>query len=166
MKKAIARLLIAAILIVICLPVQAEAAQFRSTQALLAALNEAEIAYTIGGLDDDGDERVRIPYRDANNFEYTIHLFFDDNEENCYLRVWNIINYAEVDFSKILRVCNSLNNKYNYVCFNADETDNTVTATMDTIYRDNDVGEIVLEAVQHMMSIIEKSYPSLEVYDQ
>lgn len=144
----------------------AVSAQLNSTKAFLATLDENDIKYTVVGLDDDGDEQITVSNKDDNGFEYTFNLFFDSDEENCYIRVWNIIHYSDADFSKVLRTCNSLNDKYNFLRFTADESDNMVTAAIDLIYRDNDVGEIVLEALMASARILEAAYPDLSVYAQ
>ena len=165
MKKALAFLLVSLLVVGLCMPTYAVTAQYKSTQAFIEKLDEVGLKYSLSSPDEDGDELVKINNKDDNGFEYTIRLYFDENEENCFIRVWNIIHYSDFYFSKVLRVCNSLNYKYRYLRFYADESDNTVTASIDLIFRDNDVGEIAMEAVVTTASILEKAYPSLEIYD-
>lgn len=166
MKKFLVLALSVLLLVGSALPAYAVAPQYKSTQAFVATLDEKDISYTVVGVDPDEDEHVRVSNTDDNDFSYTINLYFDPNEENCSVRVWNIISYSDADYAKVLRTCNALNYKYKYIRFYADESDNTVTASIDLIYRDHDVGEIVLEAVVHMASILEKGRPDLLVYDK
>lgn len=166
MKKILAMLLALVLTIGVCMPALAINAQYSSTKAFLSALDEMDITYTVNGINDGNYEDVSIENTDDNGFTYTIRLFFDENEENCSIRVWNIIHFNDADFSKLLRTCNTLNNEYNYVCFSVDESDNTITATMDLIYRTNDVDQIVLEAILRMANILEDVYPQLAVFDK
>ena len=103
---------------------------------------------------------------DDNGYSYTMCFFFENNEENAAIRVWDIITYSDADFSKVLRVCNALNTEYKYVNFNAEESDNTVTAAVDFIFRNNDVGPIIKEGLLHLVNILEDAYPRLSVYAQ
>ena len=166
MKKILSLLLVAVLTIGFCTAAYAVAASYYSTQAFLAELDEKGITYTVVGLDEDNDEKVKVNNTDDNGFSYTINYFFDDQQENCSLIVWNIINYDDVDLAKVLRVCNSLNKDYKYIRFYVDESDNTVTAQYDSIFRTNDIDEILWEATLYMVDILEEAYPTLAVYDK
>ncbi len=166
MKKFLAMILMTALLMGVCLPAQAVEAQYNSTKALLAEMDAIGITYTVLGVNEDGYERVTINNEDDNGFEYTLYFFFEDNEENASIRVWDIITYSDADFAKVLRVCNALNTEYKYVNFNAEESDNTVTAAVDFIYRTHDVGPIVKEGLLHLVNILEDAYPRLSVYNK
>ena len=70
----------------------------------------------------------------------------------------------QADTLRLMYVCNTLNDSYNYTCWYVDETDNTITCSMNLIYRDDNVDEVVTEAMVYMMKIIEAAYPSLSPY--
>lgn len=137
-------------------------AAYSTTQEFLNVLEKEDIRYSIKAIDKDGDEPVSIDWGNNQIFKY----FFSEDMETTSLRVWNIITYNDIDLIKVLRVCNSLNCNYRYVCFSVDETDNTITAAIDIIHRQNDVGEIVWEATLHMINIIDDGYQLLSVYDK
>lgn len=166
MKKFLAVLLASLLIAGLCMPAHAVTAQYKSTQAFADILDSLEITYSLSGPDSDGDELISIENEFDNGYECTFHVYFNSHEENCYIRVWNIISYDDADFSKVLRACNTLNNQYKYVRFYADESDNTVTASLDLIFRDNDVDQIVLEALLTAVSILEDAYPALEIYNK
>lgn len=166
MKKTLALLLTLVLTISVCLPAMAATAQYPSTKAFLTTLDEADINYTVNGINENNYEEVSVANTDDNGFSYTIRLFFEDNNENCGIRVWNIIHFNDADFSKLLRICNTLNNDYKYISFSVDESDNTITASMDLIYRSHDIGDIVLEAVLRMASILQDTYPQLAAFDK
>ncbi len=175
MKKALALVLAMLLVIGIALPACAATAKLRSTQAFLKALDEQEITYTILYSDNDND-CITVDNIDDNGFAYTIRVFFDSYEENCSIRVWDIMKSLDADFAKVLRTCNSLNSKYKYLKFYADESDNTAVAAMDLSYRtdgalvnlssrDNKIGDILMEAIYNTVQILEIGYPDLSLYD-
>ena len=162
MKKFLAALLVSMLCLSLCATASA-ATEFSTTQSFLTMMDDAEMKYTNNGLDSDGDEHVSMSYRDDYS-SYTIHYFFEDNLEHTSIFVWNIIEFDAKDALHVMQVCNELNARYNYTCWYVDETDNTVTCSMNLIYRDDNVGLVVTEATVYLMEIIEHGYPSLAVY--
>lgn len=165
MKKLFAALLAGILCVAACTAAFAADAQFSTTLAFLTILDEAEMKYTNHGVDDDGDEHVSMGIGN-DNFSYRIHYFFEGDQEHTAIFVWNIIEFDAEDAVKVMQACNTLNTRYNYTCFYVDETDNTVTCSMNLIYRDDNVGLVVTEATLYLMQIIEQAYPSLAVYAQ
>ena len=167
MKKLLSLTLALLLLAGLCTTAFATEAQYASTKAFLALMDEKGIHYSVEGIDANGYEKVYINNTDTDiNFSYTIKYFFDDGGENCSLRVWDIITFTDADFAKVLRTVNSLNGQYKYVKFTVEESDNTVTASIDTIFRTHDIDQILWEATLYVVDIIEAGYPSLSVYDQ
>lgn len=163
MKKILSALLLLVMCAAACVPALAETAQFSSTRSFLSLLDEADMKYTVRGIDEDGDEYVTVKVSDENT-AYTIYYFFESDQEHTAIFVWNLIEFDPADTLKVMQVCNTLNYEYNYSCFYVDETDNTVTCSMNLIYRDDGVGLVVTEATLYLMEIIEVAYPSLAVY--
>lgn len=167
MKKLFALIMAAMMLFCACTTAFAATASYSSTQAFCNLLDAKGVKYELGGLDSNNNEKLSIHNNDStNDFSYTIRYFFDDGQENCSLRVWDVISYSDADFAKVLRAVNKLNFDYKYVRFYLDESDNTVTAAIDTIYRTHDIDQILWEATMYVVNILEVAYPILSVYDQ
>lgn len=164
MKKFLSILLLTAFSMMICGSAFAEA-EYATTKAFVAVLEETDTQYVCQGVDADGDDHVAVLMSSAE-IPYTIHCYFEDDLQHTAIFVWNIITFDAEDTLKVMHVCNTLNATYNYVCFYVDETDNTVTCSMNLIYRDDNVGQVCAEAMLYLMSIIEDAYPSLSDYDQ
>ena len=137
----------------------AASAELSSTKAFLKWADRNDIVYEYVGI-DDSYERVRVE-NEGEAFDYTIQYFFDVNEENASLRVWDVFAFDEDDFSKACVLCNTLNGDYKYVSFFA-EDDNTITACIDLIFRDNDVDAIMAEATDFMVRILDDAYPTIK----
>lgn len=167
MKKLFVLTLACMMLIGLCTTAFATEAQYASTKAFLALMDQKGVNYTVTGMDSNNNEMVSIKNTDSDiNFSYTIKYFFDPEEENCSLRVWDIITFTDADFAKVLRTVNTLNCRYKFVRFTVDEDDNTVTAAIDTIFRTHDIDQILWEATLYVVDIIEGAYPDLAVYDK
>ena len=137
-------------------------AVYSSTRAFLTYMDSIGIKYTYGGIDSDGDEKIVIANHDTDiDFIYDIVLFFDANNQNCYIYIWNVIEYERSNSLEIFNLCNALNGEYRYVTFEADTGDSTITLRMDLIFRSQGVDEIVWEALLRMANILGDAYPTL-----
>ena len=165
MKRILVLLLAAMLSISVCAVSQAETAQYYTTQEFLDYLDQENVYYTLEGVDNAGYEVVKVSNK-GDAFTYDIKYFFDDGFENTGLRIWNVIKYSDADFTKVLRVCNSLNSQYRYAKFVADESDNTVTCSMDLMYRANNIAEIHWEATLRIVDIIDSGYEALSIYNK
>ena len=138
-------------------------AQYRSTRAFIDALEAEDYSYDYEGIDDDGDELVIVGFN-IEGGSVDLRFYFDENEENANVRAWNIIDYELVDWTNVVQVLDGLNGDYNYVRFYTDDYDNSVTAAIDLIFRENDVGAICLEAIYYMVTSVEEALPLLTPY--
>lgn len=167
MKKLLSALLCALLTMSLCTGALAATATFSSTRSALSYLDSIDITYELYGLDEDGDELVIIPNTDSEvGAEYDVYCFFDQNGENCYIYIWNLITFDDADYLKVLQACNDINDTYRFVTFTVDPSDNTVYVTVDLIYRDNDVDQIFWEGLCHAVNIIHETYPSLAPYNK
>lgn len=165
MKKLITVLLLAVLCMGLSAPALAEVPSYEVTKSFVAVLEKNELAYEFEGKISNGEERISMFNRDEN-FSYTINIFFDEDNDQASVYVWNIITFADEDFANVLRVVNELNYSYKYIRFYADETDNTVTCAMNMILHDNDeAGDIILEGLLRIASILKVAYPPLGVYN-
>ena len=103
---------------------------------------------------------------DTDNGSIEIRFYFDQNCENTNIRVWNVIDYNQSDFMDVLVAVDKLNSDYNYVRFYTDDYDDSVTAALDLIYRDEDVDDICMEALYYVVNIVEEGLAALAPYDK
>lgn len=163
MKKC--ALLVLALLLLFSSATCAQAAEYSSTQAFIDWLEASDIPYTYSGVDDNGFERLSID-NTGEVFSYTLEYIFESNAENSTIRVWDIILYDDSDLNDVLLTINDLNTTYRFVNVYAMESDNSVNAKIDLIYRTHDVGEIVGEASLRMVAIVDDIYAALSSYQK
>lgn len=164
MKKWLAALCAAILLCAACCAAAESPAAYESTGAFLALMDAKGMTYTLEGLDGEAREKVVIRNTDAGGNTYDISYFFEPGDERCALRVWNLITFDAAKRPEVLRALNTLNSEYRYVRFHADESDNTVTASMDLIFHREDAALIVWEATLHLVDILETGCPALAAY--
>lgn len=163
MKKC--ALLVLALLLLFSSATCAQAAEYSSTQAFIEWLEASDIPYTYSGVDDHGFERLSID-NTSDVFSYTLEYLFESNAENSTIRVWDIILYDDSDLNDVLLTINDLNTTYRFINVYAMESDNSVNAKIDLIYRTHDVGEIVGEATLRMVAIVDDIYAALSSYQK
>lgn len=145
----------------------AEAPQYSSTKYFTAKMDAEDEIYTVLGVDEEkGREYVTYEYKLDNGEEIEVLIVFNDSNENCAMYIWNLITYADQDFSKVLRTVNSLNSEYRFANFYADEEDNTINVSADAIFRSNDVGKICYELLERMLEIVNDEYATVAVYSK
>jgi len=163
MKKLTA-VLLAVLCTVLCIAGLAETEmppQFATTKSFVRVLEAGEIPYVFGGVTSTGEEHVYQEMQDEH-FAYTIHLLFSRDEDLATIVVWDVITFEDADFLQVLRTVNRLNSDYKYTRFYVDESSSTVTCRLDVILHDeDDAGNIVLEGLQRMASILKSAYPQL-----
>ena len=142
-----------------CTSALAARAELSTTRTFIDWLEDNDLSYEYVGIDEDY-ERLRVE-NEGEHFTYTIQYFFDVNEENSALRVWDVYAFDEDDYTKACVLCNTLNSDYKYVSFFC-EDDNTITACVDLIYRDNDVEPIHAEATNYVVRILDDAYPTIK----
>lgn len=150
---------------VLCAPAHAATAQYKSTQAFVDAMSAEGYKYTLQGVDQDGDELVLTTF-DTDNGSIEIRFYFDQNCENTYIRVWNVIDYDYSDVREVCQALDTLNGEYKFVRFYTDDYDDSVTASLDLIYRNNDVGEICMEGLYYVVNIVEVALADLAPYNK
>ena len=165
MKRILSLVLVVLMLLGVCGMSSADVSintQYTSTALFLQKLDEIGIKYTYVGVDSAGYEKITVNNTDSDlNLSYTISYFFDGNNENASIRVWDLVTIGDDTMSLIgaLYACNNCSSSWKYVTFFV-EDDNTITAKMDLIYRGESVSEVVWEATLHMVNVIEAAYPT------
>ena len=165
-KKWMAALLTVLLCISLISPALADGPQYASTRNFADLLEKENLSFTYTGIVSSGDEHIFLENEDEN-FAYTINVYFHPDNDRVAVYVWYLIDFEDENFGGVLRTVNQLNYSYKYTRFYADETDNTVTCAMTIILQDEDsAGDIVLEALMRMASILKMAYPELAVYDK
>ena len=157
MKKLLTLVLL---LLLTAVPALAETAAYGSTQAFLDLLTAAGEPFEVYGMDEDGCERILLPAGVAG-FDGDVTVIFDPYEENASLRVWYLIRYDAAMAQQIMECCAALNAQHRFVCFYADGSDNTVTASMDLIFRGSDAGPVTVRALRQLRETLRRAYPQL-----
>lgn len=167
MKKLIAALLLAVMLASMFAPAMAEGPGYATTKSFIETLDQNELGYTFTGKSvSTGEEHIAMENEDEN-FAYTFHVYFNEDEDRATVFIWNIITFGDENFGNVLRAVNNLNYSYKYVRFYVDESDNTVTCAMNIILQDqDDAGDIVLEGLLRIASILKVAYPHLVEYNK
>jgi hypothetical protein len=133
---------------------------YDSTRQFIAELEENEINYSYTGLDNNDYDKVLVEFT-GDHTTVTVMFYFNSNEEDCAIRVWDLIVYDEVLDIAVCRAVNTLNQNYRFARFYAD-TDFTVTASMDVIYHaGDDIGAICYVAMMYLADICDTAYPDL-----
>ena len=141
--------------------------EYASTREFLYQLEQEDIIYDYGGIDtyNGNKEKVSISF-ECGGHDIDIRFWFPESNDDVSIRVWDVISYRSAVESSVIRACNELNNTYRFVTFEADSNDCTVTLSMDLIVRpEADIGDITLEALVRVYSILKEAYSTLDYYD-
>ena len=141
--------------------------EYASTREFLYQLEQEDIIYDYGGIDtyNGNKEKVSISF-ECGGHDIDIRFWFPESNDDVSIRVWDVISYRSAEESSVIRACNELNNTYRFVTFEADSNDCTVTLSMDLIVRpEADIGDITLEALVRVYSILKEAYSTLDYYD-
>lgn len=163
MKKC--AILVFVLMLVFCGTASAMTAEYTSTQAFIEWLDAEDISFSYTGIDDNGYECLSID-NTTDVFSYTIKYFFESNNENASMRVWDVILFDESNLNNVLRTVNQLNSAFKYVNIYAMESDFSVNVKLDLIYRSSDVGDIVGEATLRLVNILDDVYEALQEYNK
>lgn len=163
MKKLLTLVLLAVLCMTLASPALAAKAALSSTKSFLDMMELRGYTCENYGLDEEGDEMVLLRNPDSD-IPYSIVLFFDSDLQHTTIFVWNVIDFDPEDTLRVMLMCNKLNYTYNTICWYVDESDYSVTCSVNLIYRDDNVGLVNAEAVAGIVTILRDAYPRLSVY--
>ena len=168
MKKLLSLLLVCCLIMGICTTATAaEIGVFDTTKSFLAWLSENDLHYNYMGVNDNNRERITVKMNGNNCESFNVECFFYEDNQSAAMYVWNIIEYHQIDLSKVLYACNELNSDYRFVSFYCDESDNTVTAQTDAVFSGTEnAGEIAGIHFLKLINIVDEGYPTLSEYGQ
>ena len=141
--------------------------EYASTREFLYQLEQEDIIYDYGGIDTNNGNKEKVSISFAcSGHNIDIRFWFPESNDDVSIRVWDVISYRSAVESSVIRACNELNNTYRFVTFEADSNDYTVTLSMDLIIRpEADIGDITMEAMVRVYSILKEAYSTLDYYD-
>ena len=139
-----------------------ENVSYDTTKAFLEVLDSEDVKYTYEGIGDSG-EQVRVAFN-LDDGSCVIKFYFNEDNQHCSIRVWNLIDFDESDLSRMYKVCSRINSDYKYTTFYVDESDNSITVSMDLILLGDGAASICDEALYHVASICNEAMASLAPY--
>lgn len=89
-----------------------------------------------------------------------VRAVFDDKGHTVAIRCFRIAHAKQDSLIDILKKCNELNTRFRWVKFVVDN-DNDINVEIDCIVNEETAGEVVLELVQRLCSIVDEAYPEL-----
>lgn len=117
-------------------------------------LQEKSIKYT-----EVNEKSMKITYGGKNVNSVSVIIVFGDDCQDVQLAVLSIVAVPEEKRPEVYRVCSENNMHYRWVKFYLD-SDGDLTADADAIIRPGDGPEICFEMLLHIISIVDKAYPS------
>lgn len=97
---------------------------------------------------------------DLDETTVAVRAVFDDDGHTVAVRCFRLAHAKEDRFIDVLKICNELNNRFRWVKFVIDK-DNDINVEIDCIVNEETAGEVVLELVQRLCSIVDEAYPEL-----
>lgn len=145
-KNLLVRVLVFMLAVMMAVPAFADetGAQYSTTQDFIRVLEENDLKYEYGGVDDDNDEKVTVSFNQDVYEQFSFRCFFHEDEDLVSIRMWYIVTVtAGKDYA--LSVVNKLNADWKYVKFVFDESDNTLTLEMDVPLNAMNPGQTVYD---------------------
>ena len=164
MKRRLFALLVVLAIVCAAVPSLAATPEYDTTEDFLDALKAKDISYTFNGTDSDGDEKVTIRNTCDEYGSMSFLFFFSSDEEDVSARIWNVINFDAVNRAAVLEVCNQANYDYRFCTFFVDDSDNSVTMSADAYLPSRNPGDLCVDLLETMHTILKRVYPSLAPY--
>lgn len=161
--------LVLSLLLVLSLSAGAQAlpeeVSYRSTRRFLELMDDQKVKYVYEGLDAEQDEVVRVTYR-LEDENVSFHLCFSQDGEHCSICAWDLVAFDPADTDRVLRDVNGLNRQYHSCVFTVDETEATVSACADVIFRTSGSDEICYEALRSIARVVNAGLGVLLPYEK
>ena len=97
---------------------------------------------------------VRIVYNGDNFKSLTFTFIFDDDGKSFALRVFSIAQFTQAQLEDAYEFCNRMNDNYRWLRFYVDE-DRELTAALDAVIPNDEVGEIGSELLHRAVNIVD-----------
>ena len=143
---------------------------FNTTKRFIAALKAHNIHYSTKNAEDESEaDRVYVTFTSNSDngvtYKYTITAIFRSNNNEMEFKVWNLIDYNAADTNAVIKTCDEMNQKYKWVRFYTDPSDNSVTADLYLECADIDgIGNILFEGMADLTSVLDGAYDAFVPY--
>ena len=143
---------------------------FNTTKRFIAALKAHNINYSTKNAADESEaDRVYVTFTSNSvngvAYEYTVTALFRSNSNEMEFKVWNLIDYNAADTNAVIKTCDEMNQKYKWVRFYTDPSDNSVTADLYLECADIDgIGNILFEGMADLTSVLDGAYDAFVPY--
>ena len=139
--------------------------QYQTTQAFVDSLDEEEIRYSWLGVDNDGDEHIRITYKGDNMPSIQTEWYFEKDPQRVSFYIWDIIFFENEDYYDVLDTVNKINKDYRYLCLFIDSRDNSVNASYCMPLVVNSTAALCSDVLHRFINILDDVYLDLQKYD-
>ena len=161
-KKMISIFTVLVLVLSLSITAFAAAPQYKSTEAFIKMMDENQYEYDFFEREKAGDDEMIITEFEGDYLDsIEIAAFFPDTEDEMFLYSFDVIEFKESDYSKVLETVNQLNYDNSYGCFYVDKSDNTVCAVWSVLLGEKDAKEIADIAFHTFLSVVDDSYESL-----
>ena len=130
---------------------------YDTTRRFLEYCDENDIKYSYMGIDNDNDEKVNLSF-DLTNTSVDVRYFFEEDQESCMVRVWNLITFDPDQIAEVRDAVGRANADYRWVKYYIDESDNTVTCAADIYFGGGDAGDICGYILRRVVNISDSVY--------
>lgn len=134
---------------------------YASTEYFTHLLEENDIKYNYQGQYDNGDDMIVIIFDGEHATNIVIRVFFDPNEEDVRLRVFDFVKFPASKSPEMLYEVNVMNRKFRMAKFSVDPDEHSVDVYLDGTFRGDTAGDVALEMLMCCLKVCDDSYPLL-----
>lgn len=132
---------------------------YSSTESFINQLDEIGIKYSYQGTYENGDDIVVVIFDGENATNMLVRVFFDPNEEDVRLCVFDFIKFPASKTPEMLHEINIVNRQYRMAKFTIDPEEHSVDVYLDGTFRGDSAGEVTLEMLMCCMKVCDTAYP-------
>lgn len=132
--------------------------KFDSTKSFLQKLDDESLNYTLVGVEDSGEEHVRLGSTIVDdNHNVTFQFFFNEDGRRVTIIVWNLIDFDAANLEQMYKICNELNAGWKYASFYVDESDNSITVSCDMVFTPETAGDVLYEVMMRLYNVMKSA---------
>lgn len=125
---------------------------YRATKEIEQAFLAVDLKCQIGEREETSHVIAGVS---GNECQYRVLYISRDDDSDVSVRVFNLIQFPEEKLPQMLIKTNEMNNKYRFVKFVLDKSDNTIGIEFDFPLSQGNVGEMAKEILFRLMRMID-----------